>query len=357
MTRTRMATRWAALASACLLLALLSPSNAGAEEPADTPHAQDHVGHGHGHHGPGPTAHAPLGVMGDHTHGAGGVMLSYRFGFMNMDGNRDGTSDRSTADVLRDFPVAPTRMETEMHMFGAMWAPVDQVTLSAMVPYLRKEMDHRTRMGTSFTTKTDGLGDIRVGALVPLVERESGRLHANLILSLPTGSTTEKGRTPMGKVRLPYPMQLGSGTWDLLPGVTWQGAAPWFDYGSQLNATLRTGRNNQGYRLGHAYQATGWIAREILPWLSASLRLDWQQWFDIEGQDDALNPRVVPTADPDLRAGRRLDLLIGVNLLGQSGFVRGHRLAVEFGMPLYQSLDGPQLETDWRVVTGWQYAF
>jgi hypothetical protein len=38
------------------------------------------------------------------------------------------------------------------------------------------------------------------------------------------------------------------------------------------------------------------------------------------------------------------------------GALAGLRLAVEFVAPLYQDLDGPQLETDWTLTTGIQYA-
>lgn len=38
-----------------------------------------------------PDGHAPIGVMGDHTHKTGEWMFSYRYMQMHMDGNRDGT--------------------------------------------------------------------------------------------------------------------------------------------------------------------------------------------------------------------------------------------------------------------------
>lgn len=311
------------------------------------------------HHGAGlrPGDHAPIGVMGDHRHAAGEWMLSYRYARMSMRGNRDDTGRLGSDEVLRSFPVTPTSMDAEMHMLGLMWAPVDAATLMVMVPWLRKDMDHRTRAGGRFTTRTDGLGDVSLTALVRLFEDGTHRLHANAGLSFPTGSTTEKDDTPMGRVRLPYPMQLGSGTWDLLPGLTYSGRRDALTWGAQLRGTIRTGRNDEGYRLGHAYGATAWLAHEILPSLGASLRLDWSQWGDIEGDDGRLNPRLVPTADPDLRAGRRLDLLLGLNWVMRKGPLAGHRLALEVGRPVYQDLDGPQLEVDWRAIAGWQYAF
>jgi hypothetical protein len=64
---------------------------------------------------------------------------------------------------------------------------------------------------------------------------------------------------------------------------------------------------------------------------------------------------IVPTADPDLRAGRRVDLLVGAAFTPQAGLLRGHRLALEIGRPVYQNLDGPQLETDWTATLGWQW--
>ena len=63
----------------------------------------------------------------------------------------------------------------------------------------------------------------------------------------------------------------------------------------------------------------------------------------------------LPTKDPNLRAGRRVDALVGVNYV-PSGFTH-LRLAAEVGMPAYQKLDGPQLETDLVFTLGAQYTF
>ena len=46
-----------------------------------------------------------------------------------------------------------------------------------------------------------------------------------------------------------------------------------------------------------------------------------------------------------------------MNLAGQTGLVRGHRLALEADIPIYQDLNGPQMETDFTVTLGWQYAW
>ena len=85
--------------------------------------------------------------------------------------------------------------------------------------------------------------------------------------------------------------------------------------------------------------------------------MDWKRRNNISGADPALNPAIVPTADPNRRGGDRLDLLFGFNLYASGETLTGHRLALEGGFPIYESLDGPQLETDWLITVGWQYAF
>lgn len=314
-----------------------------------------------------PTDHAPIGVMGDHIHEQGEWMLSYRYGHMEMDGNRDGTDDVSTAQVLDEFMVAPLDMQMDMHMFGMMYGATDQLTLMAMAPYIEKTMNHITRMGTRFETRTDGIGDVKLSGIYQLYESgdmaESSdasyqRVLLNGGLSLPTGSIDERGDTPAGQDQfLPYPMQLGSGTYDPFFAATWVRQQQHWAWGAQGKAVIRAGTNDEGYRLGNEYEATAWAARDVSDYLSLSLRLHGQVWEDIDGANDVLNPMMVPTARTDLRGGERVDALIGANLYAPHGHLKGHRLAFEFGLPVYQRLDGPQLETDYRLTIGWQKAF
>ena len=49
-----------------------------------------------------PDAVAPIGVMGDHLHDAGQFMASYRYMYMRMEQNFDGTSSVSDQSVLAD---------------------------------------------------------------------------------------------------------------------------------------------------------------------------------------------------------------------------------------------------------------
>ena len=357
--------------------------------PAAAQSTHDHANTlANGHHAGGENAplradgHAPIGVMGDHMHARGEVMFSYRFMRMDMAGNRIGTSDVSPDTIATTVPnafagmpgqpptlrVVPTDMTMDMHMFGAMYAPSDRVTLMAMLPYIEKSMNHLTYqggMGTTvlggFETQSDGIGDAKVSALIGLMDRGSDSLHLNLGFSLPTGSITETGQilTPMGMrptVRLPYAMQLGSGTYDFLPGVTYSGHSGDLGYGAQLRGVIRLGDNDEGYSLGDEAAATVWASYQPQPWVSLSGRLEAKTVGRIDG-NDALIMGPVQTADPRNYGGDTVTLFAGVNLIGQTGALRGHRLAIEAGMPIYQDLNGPQLETDWTLTLGWQKAF
>lgn len=305
-----------------------------------------------------PDGHAPIGVMGDHTHKTGEVMLSYRYMQMTMDGNRDGSNRLSTAEVLADYMVAPLEMDMDMHMFGAMYAPNDSLTLMAMLPYVKNSMKHVTRMGREFTTKAEGIGDIKLSGLYQVHNHGGNKVHLNLGLSVPTGSIDERDDTPAAvNAKLPYPMQLGSGTYDLMPGITYLGQNADFSWGAQALATIRLGENDNDYTLGDKLEVGGWLQRKWSDSFSTSVRLNAQSWGDIDGADPDLNPMMVATADPDLRAGSRADVLLGFNYYARSGGFKGHRIAFEVGKPVYQKLDGPQLETDLTLMAGWQYAF
>lgn len=301
-----------------------------------------------------------INVLGSHTHFEDEWMIAYQFMFMNMEGNRDGTQLISESDVLKAFPVTPTKMTMEMHMFMLMYAPSDDLTLMAMLPYLRLSMDHITRKDVEFTTSTEGIGDTEIAGLYTFYRKNQvlHRLLFKLGLSVPTGSIDERGDTPAGpNQKLPYPMQLGSGTFDPITGIVYLGETENWGWGSEAIATIRLGENNNNYSLGDKYHFNAWGARKLTDSLSASGGLDGQIWENISGADPELNPSVVPTADPNRRGGRRVDVFLAINFYVQKGTFKGNRLAIQGSVPVHQSLDGPQLETDWTLTAGWQIVF
>lgn len=315
-----------------------------------------------------PDSHAPLGVMGDHAHGKGEWMLSYRFMAMRMEGLRDGTEPISTQMALHKYAVVPVLMSMQMHMFGAMFAPHDSFTLMAMTSYRDNFMEMQgdkthghSQSGHGHTAgshemESSGLGDTNLSALILLLCSQDITLLLNAGLSLPTGSIEQEGENGI----LPYPMQLGSGSFELMPGVTLAATRNNWSFGAQARVAIPLNENNRAYRRAPMTISTLWGARRLNDWISVSARMLFESWGNITGEDEALNLEMAPTMDPRLQGGARGNLLVGANLIFPDrlgGLLAGQRLAVEFRLPVYQHLDGPQMELDWSVVAGWQYAF
>lgn len=325
--------------------------------------------------------HAPIGVMGDHRHHAGEWMVSFRTMHMDMAGNRDG-DDRISPDTIATaatnpffgmpgmpptLRVVPLDMQMDMQMLGLMYAPSDRVTLMAMLNYIDLGMTHQTYaggMGTTvlgrFTTHSRGLGDSQLSALIGLGENRLGHWHATAGLSLPTGSTDRSdqvlapnGMTPT--MRLPYPMQLGSGTTDPLLGLTVTRKFDDWSWGAQWNSRWRVQDNDEGYRLGNRHEASVWVSKLWSPAISTSLRLQGSSQGSIRGRDPMIMAPV-QTADPSRQGGQRIDLALGLNYAAQGAFA-GNRFGIELLRPVHQQLRGPQLETDWQLTAGYQYAF
>lgn len=308
-----------------------------------------------------PDGHAPIQVMGDHTHKKGEIMFSYRFMYMNMDGNGDGTDELSNSEILLptgSYMVTPTTMPMQMHMLGAMYAVSDDLTLMTMLPYVSSEMDHLTAMGGEFTTESGALGDVSISAMYNFYRKNNSSIHGQLGLSLPTGSIDEKDVTPASggnEVILPYPMQIGSGTFDLSPGVTYLAQNESVSFGSQLKAKIRLGENSNDYTLGNQAKFTNWVGYKLTDWVSPLLSLTYSNWGGISGANSDLNPAMIHTADPDLKAGSRLDLGFGLNFQGPEGPLHDLRFGANFEIPVYQDLDGPQMLNKGILTFGLQY--
>jgi len=318
--------------------------------------AQDQSHHDHSSHAN--HIYGPIGVMGEHQHSKGDWMFTYSYNRMNMKDNLSGKDAVSQEEVLSEFMVSPTAMTMQMHMFGLMYGVSDKLMLMVMMPYSLLSMDLTNRMGQSFTTRSEGIGDMKLSGTYTLYQQANQKLLLNVGVSVPTGSINERDNTPVATdQKLPYPMQLGSGTYDFLPGMTYTLQQGLWSWGSQLSANLRFDENDNNYQLGNAYGLTMWGVRKINRFMNSSLRLDGKKWGNIEGADPELNPMLVPTSRTDLRAGTSVDLLLGVDFVGSKGTFKDNRLGVEVGVPVYQNLTGPQLKTTSRLTIAWQLIF
>ena len=307
-----------------------------------------------------PDGHAPISVMGDHMHAMGEWMVSYRYMTMDMEGLLKGSNDVTAASQLGmspKFMMVPTEMTMDMHMFGAMHAISDQWTLMCMLNYLDNEMTMINRMDVTSKMETSGISDLKLAGLYDLARWEDGRrAHLSLGLSAPTGSIDEKS----GGNIVGYGMQLGSGTWDFHPAITYLGQTENYSYGAQLGGILRIGDNDQGYTLGNRVEATLWGARKLTDSLSASLKLDYSSQEEVDGSHKGISnmqKMMTPAKNPDHQGRDLTSLGLGLNYYFRSGGLKGHRIAAEWETPLDQKVNGVQLELDSTWTVGWQYAW
>ena len=311
-------------------------------------------------------------------------MFSYRFMNMNMGENKDGNTDLAPNDIISpdglNYLVTPLEMQMDMHMVGLMYAPTSKLTLMAMTSYVELSMDHQIRDSlvamnpnidsNLFTTESSGIGDTTIGGIYELSERAGASWLLNFGVSLPTGDIDHEDIVPPVDAnevsQLPFPMQIGSGTFDLLPGVTFTQLREGTSWGAQVKGRIHLGENDNGYTRGDQYQAQIWHGWRKNEWLSLSTRLGFSTRDNYDGLDEnqrlpVFNPNAgangantVSTVDPNLRGGSQADFGLGANLVVGE---RHHRVAGEISYTFWHDLDGPQLATDLSLTFGYQYVF
>lgn len=337
---------------------------------------------------------APISVMGAHLHKEGEWMFgySYMYGAMthgtnpvkntnddsheedshdeeghNEDGHTQEEHQLNGATKHEDHehpdegtggpaPMAHKHlMQHEMHMLDVMYGVSDDFNLMAMVPFVNQRMRHLDPAG-NFSTENNGMGDIALTAMHSIHRGEKSLVHGNMGISFPTADIDDKD-VYHGKVsNHPYMMQIGSGTFDLLPGLTYQESSGNFGWGAQGALVVRLGRNNNDYAFGDRYQVSSWLGYQMSPEFRITSRLTGKIWDDVTGADDEILI-TSKMANPRSQAGRLLEGGIGGLYVFQSAALDGHSLGLEASFPIAQSVDDGFMEQDWALNASWRIAF
>lgn len=359
---------------------------------------QNHHAHHHHH-----ASHGPAGVMFEHmlnqTHD---VMVGYRYMFSHQAGDMlRGTAVAGDQDIrnngcLEAFSkhcrVTPEYMTMHMHMMDIMYAPTDWLNLMLMPQFMDMEMNMRMLDGVKYNPNQDhvhsdgdhsahstgGVGDTALYALFKLYDGGVHHLHATLGLSAPTADVDIKLRAMHRKDEgfIHYGMQLGSGTWDFKPSVTYTGKAGEWSWGAQFNTTTRLeDRNSSGYALGDMFQGTAWGSYDLTRWLSASLRGIYTVQNAIDGKfnpvpgvvEQVLVDNVNPGSQKNYSSGpmdygssyggRYWDIGFGFTFTVPSGDLQGNRIGVEWLQPVQDDVNGYQLEREGALSATWSVMF
>ena len=315
-------------------------------------------------------SHGPISIMGDHTHKKNDFMFSYRFMSMQMNNIKQGTKKVSVGNTMRApngasngsgaYMNAPEKMSMDMHMFGAMYAPLDLLTVMIMTSYNEKEMTIR-RMpmtgGAKFDVNSSGFGDLRSTFLFNTYNSKSIKNHVGLGMSFPTGSINKRDRTPMSNdARLGYGMQNGTGTFDgyiLFNNLNNFGK---FKLGEQIFFKIPvSGKNNHDYKYGKEIDLNLWLSYRFLNNVSGSFKVNYQFKDEMIGSDNDMNKRMSIVMDSKNHGSQKISLGFGINLVNHKEYMNNHRLALEVIVPVYEKFRGLQMSEDFRIIIGWQY--
>ena len=320
------------------------------------------------------------------------LQVGYQYIRKVFEGYRDGTSRLSNEDVLfrpgteapsnENFPVLPTKIVQEVHSIDVTFRIFERLSLSVLVPYIHQSTDHISVIASydKFTLDTEGLGDISLTGSYVVHRGENKTFTVGGGISFPSGSIEEEGDTPRapGNQQLPYTMQLGSGTYNLIGSLaytkkiesqSWTGPITW---GSSIFGKIHLGRNSRNYSLGDRLIVSTWLKAMPVDWLEPSLSVSVVYWDNIDGQDDELTTALppplrfpAPVTDPSLFGGTKVNLLGGIRFFWPnenanneiSKFLERQSVGIGGGVPLYQALNGPQPEEDWELNLDWKLKF
>jgi hypothetical protein len=198
---------------------------------------------------------------------------------------------------------------------------------------------------SSMKMKSSGISDCKLYGIYKLRNGESSTLVGSMGINIPTGSIQLSGDSAhmnQGQ-HMTYMMQMGSGTVDIIPGITYLKRCGKITWSTQMNAIIRPTYNSQHYRYGNELNVNGWAAWRMHPKVSASLRCDATFSGSIMGYDSNIEADLEPGANPANYGGMRIAGYAGINYYINKGVLSDSKIALEFGLPVYQQVNGIQL--------------
>lgn len=344
----------------------------------------DHGGMSHGDGNADHAAHnhsaAPAGVMLDHMlPKSGDVMVGYRYAYRHDAGGMlNGTRRVSDAEVKAvgcdggPCQTTPDEMNMHMHMLDIMYAPAPWLTLMVMPQYMDMNMGMRGLLGEGEFPEqiyyhhilhdhtTGAIGDTEAHALVRLFDTAEHHMHAGIGVSAPTGDVGIKLRDTHGAESgmIHYGMQIGSGTWDLKPSLTYTGQSEHWFWGAQGNATIRLeDKNESGYRLGDVYSATAWGGYRVSDGVAATVRGLYTHEGEISGGFTQTFLPLGPNDYVNNYGGEFVDVGFGLTVSLADEMFKKNSFSLEWLQPVVTDANGYQLDRVGTLAASWKLAF
>ena len=282
-------------------------------------------------------------------HNKGAFMVELKYMHMNMEGLQSGTDSVSKSEAFAGTEMTvPTKMSMDMFMIMPMYNITKETSVMLMANYLSNKMDMEMKpmMGNpshEMDMDTSGLGDTSVSVSHKFMD---DMFAASFAVSIPTGSIDEEVHMHMPSMEMtmaaPYAMQLGSGTIDVTPTLTYLGAYFDLKYGAQVSYKFRTGENDNGYTLGDAANAMAWVRKPVMG-VTLDAELSVSMWGAIDGSDPAIMTTVMGNKAPATSFPGNYGGTMATINVGASMPVSMVNIGADINFPVYQDLNGLQM--------------
>lgn len=293
-----------------------------------------------------------------------GLSVIYEHSYMKT--IKNGTSEISPDEVIRinRQPMSSYTVPTEMRMQKATVVGVlpvnERLQILAYVPYLKNDMDMRTKnaMGMTMDMRMEtvsGLGDAALLGLYTAYTdapiRATERLTLGLGVKTPTGSTSE--RTASGGL-VHAMMQPGSGSWDPLFMVNYMRAYyPLVLQGTLLYQLSTKGINDYEYgdKFSYDLRANYQVASYV------NLGVELNGIHAAKDKDHGGKYSKPATSMLDNTDNTGLDSVFVSPVVQVKIPDSGGSAELKYQLPVYQDVEGYQQVVDWRVLATVSWAF
>ncbi|BDV36073.1 alpha-amylase [Methylocystis iwaonis] len=319
---------------------------------------------------PQPLAPAPLGVFGADMPPAGKLILSIVPQFLGRSTSLEGARPVSSQEIvattpwffdprqkLRGVPQSALQAVQTVQLAYGVTKVLSIVVATGMteknLSFLTfKGLSGITPLGMSYTG-TDSISDTTASAIWRVYEDPINRVQVNVGMSFPTGSnhntfTLLQPNGTYATTRAFYAMQIGTGTFDAMPGVVYAGQLNNWSWGLSYRGRFPLAANPEGYRWGDLHEFTGWGGYSWIPGVTTTFRVTGSLEGPIRGFDWNIAGKA-QAANPKFYGGQRVELFGGATISGKLVGYENVLLAIEAGLPVYQNLNGPQLSKAWQA--------
>lgn len=255
--------------------------------------------------------------------------------------------------------------QVDLSLFSLSYQASPKWTLLTFLPYIKNTVETIYEpvpggFNLKLTDSVDGIGDVRFMAMN--LFHASGKNIAlyDIGFTVPTGLTDRKFPSVTTGQGASYNMQPGSGTVDLIGGVTYvhMTTTKWTQ-STRAQYTARTGSTAKGYSLGDEIQANASTKYQALSFLNTGLQFNYKNRGAVHGKDARYerfnnwqHPGVAGGDGHQYYHGRQINYDLSAVAKAEYKTKTQQTFALELGVPLWQdavNLDNIRFDTRYWI--------